>query len=185
MPVSADKPPNDNPGKQPPTTERRTFGIARKSTAAQSTQHSTPTSAPSQTPTPTSTTTTRRQQALANSREKTHALRQLETAKAQFLGNFDPDRSARERRKINRKINNQQGIKRPAGALYDEFGVHIASGIDLCDCLYLNCQGCFFPCPKCWNTKCGLECRVNRKFMYDQIDLNGSEQVVRNPLLKY
>ncbi|KAK5647423.1 hypothetical protein RI129_002315 [Pyrocoelia pectoralis] len=119
---------------------------------------------------------TRRQVALAN-REKL-----LEQDR--FLENFDPERSARERRKLNRKVNQIVPSRRVPGALFDEYGVHIVSGIDLCDCLQKTCFGCHFPCPKCKSQKCGPECRCNRKYIYDQIEYHGCDLIVKNPLSK-
>ncbi|XP_054719630.1 uncharacterized protein LOC129229365 isoform X1 [Uloborus diversus] len=72
----------------------------------------------------------------------------------------------------------------PAGILYDEKGVHIASGLDLCDCGTANCCGCWYPCPKCGSNKCGLHCRVHRKFMYEEVTVEGYGYVYRNELYK-
>lgn len=143
--------------KKPPS------GVARKSTAAASV----------------SVDTRPRRQASLASKEKCSKF--LEDAQ-EFIGNFDPDRSARERRKLSRKINS--GSRRPLGALYDEYGVHIASEIDLCDCLQKNCSGCHFPCSKCKSLKCGPECRVSRKFVYDQLEYQGCDLIVKNPFPK-
>lgn len=96
--------------------------------------------------------------------------------------NVDSDRSLRDKKKGTKKTNSN--IRRPPGALYDEMGRHIASGLDLCDCLNKNCCGCHFPCPKCQSLKCGSECRVHRKYTYDSIEYMGSEVVVPNPLTK-
>lgn len=116
---------------------------------------------------------TRRQAALAN-KEKHDPIER-------FMENFDPDRSVRERRKLSRKINT---TRRHPGALYDELGIHIASDVDMCDCLQKICTGCHFPCEKCKSLKCGIECRVNRKYVYDQIEYQGCDLVIKNPLSK-
>uniref|UniRef100_A0A1A9Z8C9 ARF7EP_C domain-containing protein n=1 Tax=Glossina pallidipes TaxID=7398 RepID=A0A1A9Z8C9_GLOPL len=34
---------------------------------------------------------------------------------------------------------------------------------DICDCTREKCPGCWSECIKCGSTKCGLECRINRK----------------------
>lgn len=110
--------------------------------------------------------TTRRQAALA-----------AKQSSEKFMENFDPETSAREKRKLTRKIT----PRRVPGALYDENGIHIATEWDLCDCLVKSCQGCHFPCRKCGSNKCGIDCRVNRKHMYEEIDYHGYDLVVRNP----
>lgn len=149
-----------------PEQKTRMYGVARKSTANNNSSNNNVTEK--------KMINTRRQAALAKN------IKTLEESNEKFMENFDPDRSLRERRKLSRRI----GIRRPPGALYDEFGVHIASDVDLCDCLQKSCNGCHFPCPKCKSQKCGLECRVNRKFMYDQIEYQGCDLIVKNPLLK-
>lgn len=99
-----------------------------------------------------------------------------------FLENFDSQRSVREKTKLNRKVNSH--IKRPAGAVYDESGIHINTGLDLCDCLTEACVGCFIPCPKCSSQKCGTHCRNHRKFIIEQMEFNGFDNaIIRNPLL--
>lgn len=151
--------PSDSSSEEKSNNDKeRSFGVARKSTTNSSEKK---------------TVNTRRQAALKN-------IKTLEESNEKFMENFDPDRSLRERRKLSRRI----GIRRPPGALYNEFGIHIASDLDLCDCLQKNCTGCHFPCPKCKSQKCGLECRVNRKYMYEQIEYQGSDLTVKNPLLK-
>ncbi|XP_054262272.1 uncharacterized protein LOC128986157 isoform X2 [Macrosteles quadrilineatus] len=72
-----------------------------------------------------------------------------------FMENFDPEKSKREQRKLNRKISNVATRK----SVYDEKGIHVKTGLDLCDCLNDKCEGCFFPCTRCRSTKCGHECR--------------------------
>jgi hypothetical protein len=54
------------------------------------------------------------------------------------------------------------------GCVYDEWGVLHAkvNTSDLCDCTSSSCFGCFEPCTKCNSTKCGVECRRNRKWFY-------------------
>lgn len=101
-----------------------------------------------------------------------------------FLENFNPDTSVREKRKLIRKINPPSNVRRPVGALFDEHGVHINSGLDLCDCLVEDCVGCFFDCPKCGSPKCGTECRVHRKYVVEQIEYHGYDHVIKNTLQK-
>lgn len=103
--------------------------------------------------------------------------------KMKFLENFDPEKSNREKRKLKRKIYEQptksSTYKKPSIA-YNEKGIHIATGLDLCDCLNDKCAGCFYPCPKCQSNKCGHDCRQNRKWMYDMVEIQGTDTVYRN-----
>lgn len=82
-----------------------------------------------------------------------------------------------------RRKNEKRNVRRIPGALYDSSGVHINSNVDLCDCLQDSCRGCHFHCRKCASQKCGAECRVNRKFVYENIEYHGYEFVIKNPLL--
>ncbi|XP_076684641.1 ARL14 effector protein [Andrena cerasifolii] len=106
--------------------------------------------------------------------------RGVDSVTKKFLRNFDPEHSEREKRKLHRRL--YQGHKRHA--LYNENGVYMQTGDDLCDCLNLNCAGCHFPCPKCSSPKCGHECRNTRKWIYESIENEGSDIVIRNPVLK-
>ncbi|XP_076652340.1 ARL14 effector protein [Halictus rubicundus] len=106
--------------------------------------------------------------------------RAVDSVTKKFLRNFDPEHSEREKRKLHRRL--YQGHKRHA--LYDDNGIYIQTGDDLCDCLNLNCTGCHFPCGKCSSTKCGHDCRMNRKWTYESIENEGSDIVIKNPLLK-
>lgn len=135
--------------------------VAKKSTSSE----------PRNNPTP--NYTTRRQAALA-------VAKALSSDTNKFMENFDPETSSRERRKLTRKIT----PRRVPGALYDENGVHITTDVDLCDCLNVNCPGCHFPCKKCNSKKCGVDCRANRKFIYEEIEYHGYDFFVKNSILK-
>ena len=66
--------------------------------------------------------------------------------------------------------------------MYDEQGLLVAGGRDLCDCLELACPGCHYPCKKCRSQKCGAECRVMRRWVYQEVEIEGSnERVVFKP----
>lgn len=111
----------------------------------------------------------------------------LRFEKIKFLENFDPERSNREKRKLKRKIYEQTGVptrsstSKKSTAAYNEKGIHIATGLDLCDCMNDKCAGCFYPCPKCQSTKCSRECRQNRRWAYDTCEIQGTDIVYRNP----
>lgn len=117
-----------------------------------------------------------------------NAMRKLtQNQNMKFMENFNPQTSNRERRKLDRKThpadqepNASRKCKSGKAAVYDEKGIHKASGKDLCDCLDEHCPGCHFPCPKCRSCKCGHECRQNRKYSYDSYEIEGSKIVVKN-----
>ncbi|XP_066273432.1 ARL14 effector protein-like isoform X3 [Branchiostoma lanceolatum] len=94
-----------------------------------------------------------------------------------MLQDFDPEKSEREKRKLTRMVQQQkqkakssQRDKHKKRCVYDEAGVLISDGRDLCDCLEQDCPGCHYPCPKCGSEKCGAECRCNRKWHYEWIE---------------
>ncbi|KAK0060243.1 ARL14 effector protein [Biomphalaria pfeifferi] len=94
-----------------------------------------------------------------------------------FMADFDPEKSKREMRKMNRRL--YKNSKR--GYLYDERGFLLENSWDLCDCLNKNCQGCHFPCPKCASPKCGNDCRCNRKYIVDLIEIEGTDVIYSFP----
>ncbi|XP_028812196.1 ARL14 effector protein isoform X2 [Denticeps clupeoides] len=67
----------------------------------------------------------------------------------------------------------------PKSKVYDSHGLLILSRRDLCDCLDVDCMGCFYPCPECSSRKCGVECRCDRKWLYEQVEVEGGE-IIRN-----
>lgn len=100
---------------------------------------------------------------------------------SKFMTNFDPSvsRRTKQQAKGGRATGNSSGNVRKA-AVYDNKGVIIQLGLDVCDCLEENCPGCHFPCPKCRSAKCGHECRANRKWQYDSVELDGIPGTLRN-----
>uniref|UniRef100_F7DME6 ARF like GTPase 14 effector protein like n=1 Tax=Ornithorhynchus anatinus TaxID=9258 RepID=F7DME6_ORNAN len=58
---------------------------------------------------------------------------------------------------------------------YDQDGLLLCNGVDLCDCLERCCPGCFYPCPVCSSSKCGPTCRCNRKWVYESIQTEAGE----------
>lgn len=63
--------------------------------------------------------------------------------------------------------------------VYDTKGRLLSNGRDMCDCLDVDCMGCFYPCPRCGSRKCGVECRCDRKWLYEQVEVEGGE-IIRN-----
>lgn len=101
------------------------------------------------------------------------------------LSDFDPEKSAREKRKLTRKsyAESHTQIQRGAQSMFDEKGRYRSNGADICDCLDNTCPGCHFLCPHCKSTKCGPICRSNRKWPFECIEHDGKDLVVRNKLL--
>ncbi|XP_033125211.1 ARL14 effector protein-like [Anneissia japonica] len=86
---------------------------------------------------------------------------------------FDPNTSAREMRKVMRTSAAIGRAKNKKKMVYNEQGLLQESGRDLCDCLNHQCPGCHFPCPLCKSPKCGNECRCKRKWLYEQVEVEG------------
>ncbi|KAM8877328.1 ARL14 effector protein isoform 1-T1 [Synchiropus picturatus] len=63
--------------------------------------------------------------------------------------------------------------------VYDNKGRLLSNGKDMCDCLDIDCMGCFNPCPECGSRKCGVECRCDRKWLYEQVEVEGGA-IIRN-----
>lgn len=91
----------------------------------------------------------------------------------------------REKRKVTKRIKNfTETYKGRTSRHYNARGIHIASNKDACDCLQADCPGCHFPCAKCGSSKCGVECRGNRNWAYEQLEIDGvPDTVYQNTLL--
>lgn len=98
----------------------------------------------------------------------------LLTGEFHFLDDFDPEKSNREKRKMSRKLAQTRSA-------YNEYGHIRHSDMDICDCMDVNCPGCWFECENCGSTKCGLQCRVNRKFFFEAISYDGKDGTFLNP----
>lgn len=96
-----------------------------------------------------------------------------------FLADFRHESSARETRKLNKKCY-KDGKGRGKATLYDEKGILLSADKDLCDCMEEACPGCHFPCNKCRSNKCGHECRQNRKWVFDCVELDGVPGSIRH-----
>lgn len=96
-------------------------------------------------------------------------------------GRVDPRREKRgggARGRGGRKLSDRQSLNAKS-KVYDSTGRLLSNGKDLCDCLDVDCMGCFFPCPECSSRKCGVECRCDRKWLYEQVEVEGG-QIIRN-----
>ncbi|XP_067902724.1 ARL14 effector protein-like isoform X2 [Heterodontus francisci] len=114
----------------------------------------------------------------------TKALRSLQFANpGRQITGFTPETSRREKRKLQTKQPSQSNADRQTmpikSKVYDSQGLLIFSRLDRCDCLDEDCLGCFYPCPSCGSQKCGVECRCDRKWLYEQIEIEGGE-IIRN-----
>ncbi|XP_043561519.1 ARL14 effector protein-like isoform X1 [Chiloscyllium punctatum] len=114
----------------------------------------------------------------------TKTLRSLQFANpGRQITEFTPEASRREKRKQQTKPPSQSNADRQTmpikSKVYDSQGLLICSRMDRCDCLDEDCLGCFYPCPNCGSQKCGVECRCDRKWLYEQIEIEGGE-VIRN-----
>ncbi len=69
---------------------------------------------------------------------------------------------------------------RNKNSVYDQRGLLLSNRLDLCDCLSPPCAGCHWPCPRCRSAKCGGECRQNRKWQYETVELDGVAGSIRS-----
>lgn len=91
----------------------------------------------------------------------------------EFFNVAEPEEFNRQNRKLKRQ-------KKSALSLYDECGRIRHNGLDVCDCMDDDCPGCWFECEKCGSSKCGPECRTNRNFFYESIEIDGQSDCIRN-----
>ncbi|EDL27771.1 RIKEN cDNA 2700007P21, isoform CRA_b, partial [Mus musculus] len=105
------------------------------------------------------------------------ALRSLQFTNPGKQTEFAPEGGKREKRKLTKATSaaSDRQIIPAKSKVYDSQGLLIFSGMDLCDCLDEDCLGCFYACPTCGSTKCGAECRCDRKWLYEQIEIEGGE----------
>ncbi|XP_023174068.1 ARL14 effector protein [Drosophila hydei] len=65
-------------------------------------------------------------------------------------------------------------------SVYDEYGNIRSNGLDVCDCMNEQCDGCWYECRNCGSTRCGPQCRANRKFFYENIVYDGKDLTITN-----
>lgn len=103
-------------------------------------------------------------------------------AGTKFLENFNPENSRREK---NKRYNfpKPKAAKKASNSMYDEQGRIRLTKEDVCDCFEATCPGCHFPCENCHSQKCGLRCRVNRRWAFEMIEHDGKTISMTNPLI--
>lgn len=99
--------------------------------------------------------------------QQNRCVKSLRYDKSRFMEDFEPENSERQKRKRSKLIDYTKESVPPS--VYDEKGAHIFSGINVCDCLVKTCPGCHFPCKRCKSSKCGHECRSQRKWVYEEV----------------
>ncbi|XP_031750974.1 ARL14 effector protein-like [Xenopus tropicalis] len=97
------------------------------------------------------------------------------------VADFNPENRMRKKKECMSQLNGYYSTNKVSVKKYDKQGKLLCNNIDLCDCLEESCQGCFYPCPKCSSTKCGPECRCNRKWVYDRIQVEGGAVISKLP----
>ncbi|XP_029438838.1 ARL14 effector protein [Rhinatrema bivittatum] len=108
------------------------------------------------------------------------ALKCLQFANPGRQTEFTPETSKREKRRLQTKstpANSDRQTLPAKSKVYDNQGLLLFNGMDLCDCLDEDCLGCFYACPSCGSNKCGVECRCDRKWLYEQIEIEGGETI--------
>ncbi|KAM3877108.1 ARL14 effector protein [Diretmus argenteus] len=94
---------------------------------------------------------------------------------------FSPDSKGRGAGRGGNKSSGDRQTMAAKSKVYDSKGRLLSNGKDMCDCLDMDCLGCFYPCPECGSRKCGVECRCDRKWFYEQVEVEGGE-IIRNKL---
>ncbi|KAJ8394921.1 hypothetical protein AAFF_G00040440 [Aldrovandia affinis] len=107
------------------------------------------------------------------------ALKSLEFANPGRQTDFAGESNRRDKRRVTKLSANDRQSMGAKSKVYDNRGLLISSGRDMCDCLDVDCMGCFYPCPDCGSRKCGVECRCDRKWLYEQVEVEGGE-IIRN-----
>ncbi|XP_027256630.1 ARL14 effector protein-like [Cricetulus griseus] len=97
------------------------------------------------------------------------------------VADFNPETRQQKKKARMSKMNEYFSGKQKVMKKYDKNGRLICNDMDLCDCLEKNCLGCFYPCPKCNSSKCGPECRCNRRWVYDAIVTESGEVISTLP----
>ncbi|XP_029441997.1 ARL14 effector protein-like [Rhinatrema bivittatum] len=97
------------------------------------------------------------------------------------VADFNPETRLQKKKARMSQMNEFFATKKIVKKKYDKRGKLLCNNRDLCDCLEEDCQGCFYPCPKCNSKKCGPECRCNRKWVYDRIQTEAGDVISKLP----
>ncbi|XP_018425778.1 PREDICTED: ARL14 effector protein-like [Nanorana parkeri] len=97
------------------------------------------------------------------------------------VADFNPETRKQKKKAYMSQMNGYYSTNKVSVKKYDKQGKLLCNNQDLCDCLEESCQGCFYPCPKCSSTKCGPECRCNRKWVYDRIQTEAGDIISKLP----
>ncbi|KFP25237.1 ARL14 effector protein-like, partial [Colius striatus] len=97
------------------------------------------------------------------------------------VADFNPETRELKKKACVSQMGQKNFCKPKTTRKYDKHGRLLCNNIDLCDCLEKNCLGCFYPCSKCNSTKCGPECRCNRKWVYDTIETEAGNVISMLP----
>ncbi|XP_064541962.1 ARL14 effector protein [Drosophila montana] len=89
------------------------------------------------------------------------------------------DSSSTEAEKTKRR-GKKKGCYYGKSSAYDEYGNIRSNGLDVCDCMNEECDGCWYECRSCGSPRCGPQCRVNRKFFYENIVYDGKDLTISN-----
>ncbi|XP_037596696.1 ARL14 effector protein-like [Cebus imitator] len=105
------------------------------------------------------------------------ALRSLQLTNPGRQTEFAPETGKREKRRLTKNANtgSDRQVIPVKSKVYESQGLLTLSGMDFYDCLDEDCLGCFYACPACGSTKCGAECHCDRKWLYEQIEIEGGE----------
>ncbi|XP_017116018.2 ARL14 effector protein [Drosophila elegans] len=80
----------------------------------------------------------------------------------------------------NKRKGKKKGQYMGKNGAYDEIGHIRFNGLDICDCMNKDCDGCWYECRSCGSTRCGPQCRSNRKFFYEGIAYDGKDLSIHN-----
>ncbi|XP_064260792.1 ARL14 effector protein-like [Passer domesticus] len=97
------------------------------------------------------------------------------------VADFNPETRQQKKKACMSKMKQKVFYESKSAKKYDKRGRLLCNNIDLCDCLDIDCLGCFYPCPNCNSNKCGPECRCNRKWVYDTIETEAGDVVSELP----